>query len=207
MLPFYEGRFRTLFQTVRGQIRTGVSALSVAFLGLCRQIDQNVCRVHSSHLKKYTKYILIFILPIVALFEWTIEKNSFLFGIDLAYIISVLCFIIGSFLVLLERPMWKSGMIVLSLILAICFWFDVFKSPVIASVSEQGGDLQSFRGTLVLRRNGKCEIWAEGIFDREKYVCTYTMEQEYIVVDGCNNYAGQFKEVIIDSKTYALRTR
>ena len=89
--------------------------------------------------------------------------------------------------------------------LMIIVFFDLHKSKIIASTSVADGDMQSFRGSLILRENKTCEIWLYGIMDRDKCNCEYRIEGNEVFIQKCESWIKEFDSIIIDSTKFSIK--
>lgn len=154
-------------------------------------------------MKDPQKYLFLLPVPLLILFRWPIESKFTVFGWGGLLLFAASLFVMGTYRIVSQKDRIGIPMVFVALALSVCFWFGLFKSPVVGRAELSGG-MDDFSGELVLRENGKCEIWSYVLFDRELCECKYGIEGHEVVIDGCD-WAKEFDEIRIGSKSYMVR--
>lgn len=137
--------------------------------------------------------------------EWPIEKYTWVIGVLIAYVLAIILFLIGTYKLYNSRNRYNSIVLMFAVLISLIFWFDLHKSPIVASATVENGDMTDFDGELILRKNGNCEIWSYGILGQDKFTGKYNIQQNIVFLSEIEEtWVNEFDTITIDSKIYVV---
>lgn len=154
-------------------------------------------------LKKYLQYLKLIALPFLAWIE--VEDYATFIGL-LVYILAIIMFLQGAFRIYQFHKIMVVIGVLFAVSLTFCFWYEVFKSEVIATVYK-GGDMQDFHGELVLRKNGNCEIYNQSFMSTGRCNGHYKIIMGIVVIEGCNELLNEFDSIQIAETSYSVMNK